>query len=304
MDKLSILYLKIGYWLGVSYGLVIFSFNSTTKRFQPSKNIKIYHNYLVLLGAVCIFGILHFYQTVLSFDNMVIQIATPLNFFALISIVINSVYGARLREREHLKILNEALDISEVDEKNGAKFNFPFKLFIRTIAFDALYVMSLNIMLVRNISDYGLELIPYIVYVVQSGKGIVRFYTHFYICAINYNIQLLNNVKSSMKRSIEEFDNFLKFNPGLSKHQLILKCCQLSDNLDGNVIQVGRILNLTKRTIGVFEFHILQLILHNMTDVLAMVRIYLKIYETFNKLEIAGTFYSAKRQWLNKIFGG
>ena len=192
---------KTGYWLGVTSGFFIYSFNSTTKRFQSSKNIKIYNSIVVTLGAAFSVGILYAYQTVMNFDNMVIQIATPMNIIALSTILMYGTAGARFREQGTLEMLNTALDISEVVEKNGRKLNFAFVLFSRTFLIDFISIVMQNLSLSRDFILHGGNLTTYIIFVAQSGKIGIRLFTHFNICAINYSIHLLDNVKTNMTKS-------------------------------------------------------------------------------------------------------
>lgn len=274
MDKSSVCFLKTVYFLGVAYGIFTFSFNSTSKRFQLWKNVKIINNIILLMQAVCAVGITYVYQTEMIFENMVIQISTPMNFLAMMLIVAYASIGVRLQERKVLELLNTALDITDVITKNNQVFYFSRSLFLTNFAFDVLFLVIRSFFLCYNLLNMETSLLPYVITLIQTEKGICFLFTHIYMFCLNYLTHLLTNVEIGVKRSIKEFENFLQFNSRCSKHQMILKCCQLSDQLDFYFIQSERILSLTKKVQSLFYFHILLFIIHNMTDVLSIVSNY------------------------------
>lgn len=265
-------YLKFAYYLGVFFGIFTFSINPTSKNFELSKKLQIYNRIIATIILICAIRLCFVRKDTIPIDNLVIQIATPLNFFLVAAILLNSYIIIQLNEQEVVNMMNFGLEIKNYVAKNEDQFAISCKFFFCTFALDGFFLFFFLAIIYRGIfvvtiSKYAL----YIVLFLNGGKNISRFVTHLYICAIEFTSRLMISIELELKESIEKLEDFLNLNSSQKNHQLVKKCCQLSDKLDDYDIQCSKILYLINRIHGLFSGHLLLMIIYNMSDVLVLV---------------------------------
>lgn len=273
MNRSSLYLAKFAYYIGVFLGVLIFHFDFPSKRFRPSKALKLYNSF-VTLGSFTFLAMVGFiYEPAIKVDDLIILMAGPINDLTLLSIIIY-VYGVvRFKEQKLLGFLNTALDINQTVTQKGRTFKFKFWLFSTTFLMDALNMVGLIVIFTRSFVIFKHLPVSFVLLLNASllGKGVSRYVTHLYICLISYNVFLVTNVKTKVKKAVRDFEIFVKVNPDHSKHQFIKECCKLSEALDDCIIQIRRIYCLTRDVHFIFSYHILQLIIHNMSDILVLV---------------------------------
>ena len=254
------------------YGFISFKYSSSANRFVLAKNLQLYCT--LLLPFIIIFiGLFITYFEPVKFNNLIIKIATPLNFISLMADFVNSYAVFYFKRNRIVELLNTGLKIDETIAVNSRKFKFSFLLFLRTFAMDSIFIIGLAITIYRSYFVHHWEISTvFVINSLQFCKCITRYMTHIHICCINYQMHLLRSIEFRIVKAVEEFDKIFKENPRYSKHQHILACCQLSDKIDFYGIQCGKILELTKATHSLFSRHILMVILQNLMDVLILVR--------------------------------
>lgn len=263
--------LKFTYYLGVFFGVFTFSYNSTTKSFEASKNLQIYKRILAVGVAISVFKLSFIEKTTVSLDNMVIQIATPLNFYLLVGIVLNTYIILSMKDQDIVKILNFGLDIKAVLINNDENFEFHSKLFMRTFAMDGFFLFFVCLIFFRVYNLIDTSNAFYMLVFLQCGKNLNRFMTHLYICGIEYCRRLMSKLEDKVKALTEKFKSFQEANPVHTRYQLLKRCCILSDDLDYYAIQAKKIMDLIDAFHGLFSCHICLMIIYNMTDVLVLV---------------------------------
>ena len=265
-------FLKFAYYFGVSLGIFTFTYNSSTKTFKLSKILQIYKKVIAITVLVLILLLCFMEKSMVPTDNMVIHIATPLNFFLLAAIVLNCYIFLSAKDQEIINMMNSGLKLKNDVGNDGANYEFSFKFFMRTFALDGLFQIFLGAVIYRGLFVRFIEKkLLYMMIFLQSGKNVNRFMTHLYICGIDFNNRLMINVEMKVKESIEKFENFLEVNPQHSKYHFVKKCCRLSDELDYIAIQGRKISDLINGVHSLFSSHILLMIVYNMTDVLMLV---------------------------------
>ena len=275
MSQNTLRYLKFAYYFGVFLGVFTFAYNSTTNRFVLSKKLQIYNRIVTMIVLVfLVFISLSYQPTIPSDGNQIIDVATPINFFLLIVIMLNTYLVFIMKEQKIVEMLNYGLEINELVTNNGNSFQFGSKLFLNTFAIDAFFFIFLLLTIYRScIVHLNMEAkFILVVTFLNASKNFNRFVTHLYICGILYNVHLLSNIEMETKDTIGKFETFLRAYPEASSHQMAMKCCKLSDELDFYAIKCGRILDLTKRVHSLFSRHLLFMMPFNFADVLGSVR--------------------------------
>ena len=265
-------YLKFVYYFGVFFGLFTFTFNLSTKNFELSKKLQIYNKVVATIILIVIIRLSFSNKSTIPSDNMVIQIATPINFSLAAAILLNAYILLQSKEQEIVTIMNFGLGIKNIVTKGGEHFKMSFKFFMKTFALDGIFFIFLILLLYRGLFVLKFSKIAFaIVFFLQYVKNISRFMTHLYIYVIDVIGQLSSNIQMKVKESIKQFERFLEDNPEHTKYQLIKNCCKLSDEMDNYAIQGKKILTLMNGMHFLFSGHILLMIAFNMTDILILV---------------------------------
>lgn len=265
--------IRIAYYFGVFLGIFTFSYNSRENRFVLSKKLQIYNNIVLALSLVLLIVIFFLHKPSVRSHNLVIEIATPLNFFLLLAVVWNTYFISKFKGQEIVDLLNCALDIERLVTNESERFKLRIKVFLRTFAIDALFFCYICMLVYRTLYVHvlGASFVS-MTFFLNASKNICRFMTHIYICGMLFNLHLLSNIEIKAKDSIRKFESFLRVNSQISKYQWVKKCCKLSDELDYCAVQGAKILLLIYKVHALFNRHLLILITFTLTDILLNVR--------------------------------
>ena len=263
--KRSIYFIQFGYYIGVFLGIFRFTYSTSEKCFKASKKLQIYNKFIFLasIGVMALLT-LHFQQDKnLSFDNFVIKIAGVINIVSLYAIVLNAYLMFR-KDQEIIEMLNFSLEMHE-------NYKFGLFLFLRTFQMDG---VSIFIMIISNAFLGQLSFNVRVLFnAAQLSKALTRYISHLYIFAIDFNMQILGNIESKIKKSITGFEDFLKNEPLFSHYQFTKEACNLSQELDSQAIKLGKLMKLMKQIHLQFSWHLLLIMAHNMSDILMLVRL-------------------------------